>query len=784
MEREAFRQRMQQYKQARENNPQLKYWDWKKYADDGEVKDNTYIAPVYKEQVFIPATGAYKIKNDYQYKHGSKSPYKGGELEIVSPEFDILTGITTLKPIVTKAIRDRARMAVYNNVAPGSYKKSYIAGASKRHELFNAAKDFLKPGKLEENPKWRKSFQDSSWWEGFGYGNDAKIAEEIREESWKRYLGIKHTPKYYVDNLDGTVSYNLKNIPLKHQQNFVDEVPRGGKVVTGDYIGTAGGNVSASSTIEDGYDLVTLKDVWDLQPIQDANRAAILPSKLRDKISHIEVQPDGYKKIVYNNWVPKWFKNFEVSDVIGKGPFTNKTTIKAVQLKNKDLFTKRILSDEEAANKLIQHDLDIFEPDMYNSVQEAKEAFQSIQNSKLKRLKSLSKEEYDRIKTEIIYKSQDQLLKEYGPYIRPRNKYADGGVIDEDPPQNTSERPITNFDPKGDPYNPTYGYNPGAGYVSNSDPLGSLYVEGALLNPVFKLAGNAVSNVARGLTKYSSKYVPEVRRTVQDKINSLFRREAEDKARTYKLYDDAIESRNRIIEDLYSNPAYMERARQIQNTYGDNYAKVYEDIINQYNTNYWNLPNPVIKQLDAKAKMQAKDAAVNRYITRRQPAGYDDFEYQINRNLTEIDYPTTRHELGHYVDFNLAKSSNPDYSNSMFAELKRDLSKQKNPLFPDKTDYYSKGTEQKSYMNTLREYMFKNGMINNIGDKVTSRQIKKAIRSLPKDMRSIEAAYLQFATPGQYTKWFNKIPLLGTYPIVNKQFQNYEEDKDKARKQR
>lgn len=363
-------------------------------------------------------------------------------------------------------------------------------------------------------------------------------------------------------------------------------------------------------------------------------------------------------------------------------------------------------------------------------------------------------------------------------------KYADGGTIDEIPPQTTSERPITNFDPKGDPYNPTYGYNPGAGYVSNSDPLGSLYVEGALLNPVFKLAGNAVSNVARGLTKYSSKYVPEVKRTVQDKINSLFRREAEDKARTFKLYDDAIESRNRIIEDLYSNPAYMERARQIQNTYGDNYAQVYEDIINQYNTNYWNLPNPVIKQLDAKAKMQAKDAAVNRYITRRQPAGYDDFEYQINRNLTEIDYPTTRYELGHYVDFNLAKSSNPDYSNSMFAELKRDLSKQKNPLFPDKTDYYSKGTEQKSYMNTLREYMFKTGMINNIGDKVTSRQIKKAIRSLPKDMRSIEAAYLQFATPGQYTKWFNKIPLLGTYPIVNKQFQNYEEDKDKAREQR
>jgi len=28
------------------------------------------------------------------------------------------------------------------------------------------------------------------------------------------------------------------------------------------------------------------------------------------------------------------------------------------------------------------------------------------------------------------------------------------------------------------------------------------------------------------------------------------------------------------------NPAYMERANSIKNAYGDNYAKVYEDIIN------------------------------------------------------------------------------------------------------------------------------------------------------------------------------------------------------------
>lgn len=618
MEREAFRQRMQQYKQARENNPQLKYWDWKKYADGGEVKDNTYVAPVYKEQVFIPATGAQRIKNDFQYKYGSKSPYKGGGLEIVSPEFDILTGVRGLKSITNDLL------------------DNYVGR------------------KLPSNYAYRRTVQQ-------------ELDDIINTNSFREI------PENVVTTGGRTITLpNGKTVTLKK----------------------AKGNSHGGKAFSAG-------DVWKGTTSSGNTSSEII----------VGVPGDNAK------WMVGKHGNYQ-------GPY-NFSDIE----KGSAIF---VPFDTEGVANISTEGLKYFKPSKYFN----------------------------------------------NRYI----KYANGGIIDEDPPQNTSERPITNFDPKGDPYNPTYGYNPGAGYVSNSDPLGSLYVEGALLNPVFKLAGNAVSNVARGLTKYSSKYVPEVRRTVQDKINSLFRREAEDKARTYKLYDDAIESRNRIIEDLYSNPAYMERARQIQNTYGDNYAKVYEDIINQYNTNYWNLPNPVIKQLDAKAKMQAKDAAVNRYITRRQPAGYDDFEYQINRNLTEIDYPTTRHELGHYVDFNLAKSSNPDYSNSMFAELKRDLSKQKNPLFPDKTDYYSKGTEQKSYMNTLREYMFKNGMINNIGDKVTSRQIKKAIRSLPKDMRSIEAAYLQFATPGQYTKWFNKIPLLGTYPIVNKQFQNYEEDK--ARKQR
>lgn len=453
MEREAFRQRMQQYKQARENNPQLKYWDWKKYADGGEVKDNTYVAPVYKEQVFIPATGAQKIKNDYQYKYGSKSPYKGGELEIVSPEFDILTGVRGLKSTI-------------NNLLD-----NYIGR------------------KLPSNYAYRRTVQQEL--------DDIITTNSFRE-----------IPENVVTTGGRTITLpNGKTVTLKK----------------------AKGNSHGGKAFSAG-------DVWKGTTSSGNNSSEII----------VGVPGDNAK------WMVGKHGNYQ-------GPY-NFSDIE----KGSAIF---VPFDTEGVANISTEGLKYFKPSKYFN----------------------------------------------NRYI----KYANGGTIDEDPPQNTSERPITNFDPKGDPYNPIYGYNPGAGYVSNSDPLGSLYVEGALLNPVFKLAGNAVSNVARGLTKYSSKYVPEVRRTVQDKINSLFRREAEDKARTFKLYDDAIESRNRIIEDLYSNPAYMERARQIQNTYGDDYAKVYEDIINQYNTNYWNLPNPVIKQLDAKAKMQAKDAAVNRYITRR-----------------------------------------------------------------------------------------------------------------------------------------------------------------------
>lgn len=199
--------------------------------------------------------------------------------------------------------------------------------------------------------------------------------------------------------------------------------------------------------------------------------------------------------------------------------------------------------------------------------------------------------------------------------------------------------------------------------------------------------------------------------------------------------------------------------------------------------NYYSLPEPTFKSMDnARARMSAKPDAIDRYMKTGKAAGYEDFEYQINPILDEISYPITRHELGHYVDFNVSKSSNPDYGNQMFLDMKNDLSKEANPLYPSETSYFRTGSEQKAYMNQLRQFMYDNNMINNIGDKVTTKQIKSAINMLPDSEKSTKAAYLQFNSPGQYTKWFNKIPLLGIPGAVmysgNKEDNSYAEGTD------
>ena len=55
-------------------------------------KDNTNVVPIYREQVFIPASGTTLIKQNARPKING-IPVSSGAIDIVSPEFDLLTGV-------------------------------------------------------------------------------------------------------------------------------------------------------------------------------------------------------------------------------------------------------------------------------------------------------------------------------------------------------------------------------------------------------------------------------------------------------------------------------------------------------------------------------------------------------------------------------------------------------------------------------------------------------------------------------------------------------------------
>lgn len=341
---------------------------------------------------------------------------------------------------------------------------------------------------------------------------------------------------------------------------------------------------------------------------------------------------------------------------------------------------------------------------------------------------------------------------------------------------NTSEIPVTYSNGKWN-----YGYNPGAGFlkpvVSIQDaadltPVGNAitandvyqsasqgdYITAGLIGAAALLPGaisKPLKKIVREIPSVNPKYF-------SDKINKVLGREVRPNGLSRDVYTDAINQRNRVIEDLYTDYDYWDRARAINEQYGDDYTKVYKGVLDTYENKYTGLPEPKAKQFfgDAKAEMAARKDAMERFRMNKIPAGYTDFEYNISPHLDRIDRPTAQHELGHYVDFNLSQNANADYNNNMFSALRRDLSTDSNPLYPDKTDYFRQGTEQKSYMNTLRSYMQSIGLMGRPGQKVTTKTIKRAINSLPSEMNAVRAAYLQFNSPGEYTKWFNKIPLL------------------------
>lgn len=591
MEREAFRQRMQQYKQARENNPQLKYWDWKKYADGGEVKDNTYVAPVYKEQVFIPATGAQRIKNDFQYKYGSKSPYKGGGLEIVSPEFDILTGVRGLKSITNDLL------------------DNYVGR------------------KLPSNYAYRRTVQQ-------------ELDDIINTNSFREI------PENVVTTGGRTITLpNGKTVTLKK----------------------AKGNSHGGKAFSAG-------DVWKGTTSSGNTSSEII----------VGVPGDNAK------WMVGKHGNYQ-------GPY-NFSDIE----KGSAIF---VPFDTEGVANISTEGLKYFKPSKYFN----------------------------------------------NRYI----KYANGGIIDEDPPQNTSERPITNFDPKGDPYNPTYGYNPGAGYVRSvfdlydapviGDALSIYDATQALKNKDWLGAGLAALTVVPFIPTVSN-----YKKSLNQQLNRITGI-TPDISKLQKQ-SDWNDLRNRSIERLY-DPEVRARAAKIKSDYNVDLQSTYDKIINQYENDYFSLPEAEIMQLqDAKAMIDLQEEAARRYKQYGIKPTQKDFRIKIDNAVTPSQ-EITNHEINHFNQY--IHQDNPSWNKSELDKITKQFKgklRDKNPIDPENTSYFMNWVEQNAYgINMLDR-------LKELNIKPTKQNTLKYLKSLP-DTDSIKKAALQFKNLDDYIKWLNTMPL-------------------------
>lgn len=219
------------------------------------------------------------------------------------------------------------RKRIYRNMTPFGYINQDVAGMSVNHnkEIKNILKSYLNPLEFfkgtKETPFWMLD-NDLSVIGVPEFGLTGEARAIFRDDAFRRALKLKPRSKIntYIENPDGTVSYNLDYINKIRKEtggrefDIVDfeywNKRAGQKYVYGDVVTSNGGFVDAK--LSDDLSTLTISDAWDLQPFKDAYR---LPSSgnLMPKISQ---------------FMNKYDPNFEFLDLVNGNPFLLKQDFK------------------------------------------------------------------------------------------------------------------------------------------------------------------------------------------------------------------------------------------------------------------------------------------------------------------------------------------------------------------------------------------------------------------------------------------------------------------------
>ena len=242
-------------------------------------------------------------------------------------------------------------------------------------------------------------------------------------------------------------------------------------------------------------------------------------------------------------------------------------------------------------------------------------------------------------------------------------------------------------------------------------------------------------------------------------------------------YNKMFQNQNEYQKD-FANYWYTERAKNPKYSDqigGDKLGSVLSNI----DKATWKTPTEAMRDNMVGQGYNPTDAQINQQLNILMDGGefpkMGEYEYQYDIN--GVPYGTTIHEMNHNADYLKNKAADADANSNLYYWMRSALKpfSRIDPNTDKLTKYYSKPTEQKAYMNQLREFMYANKMIDTRDQIVTPDLIKQAISKLPKGMQSIKKASEQFKSMRSYTKWFNTIPLLGVGAVgANKYFTSNE----------
>lgn len=317
-----------------------------------------------------------------------------------------------------------------------------------------------------------------------------------------------------------------------------------------------------------------------------------------------------------------------------------------------------------------------------------------------------------------------------------------------------------NVTPIGDVLSAKDAYNA----ARNNDWLGV----GLATATMIPFVPRAISTVRR-----STPTVKNYRSSLSNALDKAVKLGEKERRMSARLNNETYETVQRLMDD----PSYMRRAQQVKEKYGDDYTQIYADLIDAYNNSPELLPKAKRTAFEdnARARMATTTESTKRHMDGGEFPKMGEYEYQYDIN--GVPYGTTIHEMNHNADYLKNKAIDADANSNLYYWMRSALKpfSRIDPNTDKLTKYDSKPTEQKAYMNQLREFMYANKMIDTRDQIVTPDLIKQAISKLPKGMQSIKKASEQFKSMRSYTKWFNTIPLLGVGAVgANKYFTSNE----------